>query len=123
MKKIFVLLLILFLLAIAVSVSPILPYFQSLGAAPDPEPTGNADTGGAASDSTGTDSAAADRTDTDSSTDTDTGETAGTGESAPEDDGEKTPSRKAILFAVILSGVTIVVALVVLIRKSDPDRN
>ena len=117
MKKIFVLLLILFLLAIAVSVSPILPYFQSLGAAPDPEPAGTADTGGAASDSTDTDSAAADRTDTDSSTDTDTGET------APEDDGEKTPSRKAILFAVILSGVTIVVALVVLIRKSDPDRN
>lgn len=103
MKKIFILLLILFVLAVVISASPILTYFQSLGAE---EPAGSTDAAGE-NDTT------ADRSDETTSATADTSDGAE----------KKEPNRTAILFAVILSGLTILAALICYLKKSDPNRD
>lgn len=107
MKKIFILLLILFVLAVAISASPILTYFQSLGAE---EPAGTTEAAGENGSAAGT---------SDEKTAETSDETADTSDAEE----KKEPNRTAILFAVILSGLTILAALICYLRKSDPNRD
>lgn len=92
-KKIILVMLALLLLSIAISASPILTYFQSLGAELETTPE--------APDSTASLTTTAVTT-TESLTD-------------------REPSQTALLFAVVFSAGTIVVAVIVFIKKHDPN--
>lgn len=94
-KKLIILLFVLMILAIAIGTSPIVDYFYANGAEPSTESSS------ASLSSTAPDSSVPDST--------------------AEEDAPREPHPTAIASAVVLSSGTILIALVIFIKRRDPD--